>query len=156
MLQQGGVRDKSLIIAALLHDSVEDTGMFGSPAVPGQDPREVAMFRLDRTFGPEVSSMVLAVSKTGGEKNEDYLARIRGAGPGAILIKLADRLHNMSTLLGTSREKQHRKIAETTKHYLPMFEVLAGKPGPCRRPATKLLPLLETEIALIRERSMRD
>lgn len=43
------------------------------------------------------------------------------ASPKALLVKMADRLHNLRTLSGTKSEKRQRIIKETREYYLPLF-----------------------------------
>ena len=102
------------IIAALLHDVIEDT-----PATP-EDVRQ--------RYGDDVTSLVGVVTK---EKKETYVTSkqvdnfrqmlnsiqydIR-----ALLIKLADRLHNMRTLKSMSPEKQIKTASETDYFYAPL------------------------------------
>ena len=106
------------IIAALLHDVVEDT------------PYEVVDIR--ERFGDDVAFLVKAVTK---EKKENYEMSkqldnfkqmldsvqydIR-----AILIKLADRLHNMRTLNSMHANKQMRIAGETDYFYAPLANKL--------------------------------
>ena len=86
--------DDSTVCAALLHDVVEDT--------------KVTQEDLTREFGQEISDMVAGVTKLGNmqftsveeQQVEDYRKMFLAMGKDirVILIKLADRLHNMRTL----------------------------------------------------------
>lgn len=106
------VKDYRLIIAALLHDLVEDR------------PERWTIQRVRAEFGDEVALLVDFLTKherpgmTDEECVDAYHRRFRFAPRGFFLIKLADRLHNLITLWACSPEKRRRKIAETRDHYL--------------------------------------
>lgn len=111
------IRDTNVIIAALLHDIIED--------IEGW-----TYDRVRDTFGEEVAILVWYVTKPkvvefGGDKrardrrcHENFLHAPRGS----IIIKLADRLHNLLTLWETTEEKRTRKIQETQDFYLAFAE----------------------------------
>ncbi len=108
--------DHQSIIAAILHDVIEDTSV---------SKEEIAA-----TFGEKVAELVDGVSKLAQLKFESraeaqaenlrkmMLAMARDIR--VILIKLADRLHNMRTLEALSRDKQRRIALETLEIYAPI------------------------------------
>ena len=108
--------DAPAIMAALLHDVVEDT--------------HISNKELVEKFGKPVASLVDGLSKLDKiefETTEDaqaenfrkmLLAMARDVR--VILIKLADRLHNMRTLQSMSREKSERIARETMEIYAPI------------------------------------
>ena len=108
--------DDSTLCAALLHDVVEDT--------------EVTHDDLVRVFGEEIAQMVDGVTKLGNiqfatvEENqvENYRRMFLAMGKDirVILIKLADRLHNMRTLKYLRRERQIAISKETLDLYAPL------------------------------------
>ena len=108
--------DDSTICAALLHDVVEDT------EITDQD--------IKQEFGSEIAEMVEGVTKLGAvqfasieEKQvEDYRKMFLAMGKDirVILIKLADRLHNMRTLKYLKRERQIANAKETMELYAPL------------------------------------
>lgn len=96
ILARVGVRDE-VLAAAILHDYLED--------VPDPDGREI----IGRTLGEEVLSLVLDVTEhkrrelnevdTWELRKQEQLAHIEGMPHEAVLIKAADVLHNMESLL---------------------------------------------------------
>lgn len=84
LLWYRGHSEENLIIAAYLHDVVEDSG--------------VALSTIQLEFGEQVAAYVSAVTKNPGESREAYFRRIKAAGAKAMALKLADRDHNNSQL----------------------------------------------------------
>lgn len=109
------VHDHQMIVAALLHDIVEDIG-------------EWNFDRLTNEFGERVSELVWWVTKpkeaefkNKAERDRHYHQQLHERAPrDAIVIKLADRLHNLVTMWEVSPEKRERKILETENFYLPL------------------------------------
>jgi GTP pyrophosphokinase len=115
-LAQLGLGTKT-IVAGILHDVPEDT--------------EVTLKEIEKKFGPEIATLVdgvtkLSVIKLRGNKEEVYLENLRkmflamASDIRVVLIKLADRLHNMETLSSLPREKQVRIARETMDIYVPI------------------------------------
>lgn len=111
--------DASTIAAALLHDSIEDVGV---------TPEEI-----DREFGPEVLFLVEGVTKLGkhkyqgGERHAESLRRLLVATASdvrVLIVKLADRHHNMTTLEHVPEEKRRRIALETLEIYAPIADRL--------------------------------
>jgi GTP diphosphokinase / guanosine-3',5'-bis(diphosphate) 3'-diphosphatase len=111
------IRDADIIVAALLHDLVED--------IPGWTYQ-----RIEECFGNRVAIMVWYVTKPkveefGGDKrarDRRYHENFLHAPREAIIVKLADRLHNLLTLWETTKEKRIRKIQETQDFFLALAE----------------------------------
>src|SRR6476659_522812 len=106
--------DTITLVAALLHDTVEDTGL---------PIEEVAA-----EFGPEVAHLVDGATKLDkvklGEAAEAETIRkmivAMARDPRVLVIKLADRLHNMRTLRFLPPAKQERKARETLEVMAPL------------------------------------
>ncbi|WP_417263703.1 RelA/SpoT family protein [Celeribacter sp.] len=113
--------DDATIITALLHDTIEDTRA---------SYQEVA-----RKFGEEIAELVdgvtkltnLQLSSTETKQAENFrkLFMAMSKDLRVILVKLADRLHNMRTIKSMRPEKQLQKARETMDIYAP----LAGRMG---------------------------
>ena len=108
--------DEQAIAAALLHDVVEDTGI------------DVEDLRAE--FGDEITDLVEGVTKLTRitfqsreqAEAENYRKMIvaMAKDPRVILIKLADRLHNMRTIEYLGKQKQVQKAKETLEIYAPL------------------------------------
>lgn len=108
--------DDSTICAALLHDVVEDTDVTNEDIV--------------KNFGEEIAEMVAGVTKLSKiqyvtikeEQVENYRKMFLAMGKDirVILIKLADRLHNMRTLSNLKRDRQIANAKETMELYAPL------------------------------------
>ena len=108
--------DTDSIVSGLVHDVVEDT--------------TVSLADIDKRFGRSVSTIVDGVTKIGRvefrshteQQVENYRKLLLSMARDArvILVKLADRLHNMRTLDALKPEKQHRIALETREVYAPL------------------------------------
>ena len=108
--------DEDSLCAALLHDCIEDTS---------------ATFEdIEKIFGKDVAQIVDGVTKlsrvTYTSKEEEQMENLRkmliamAQDIRVILIKIADRLHNMRTMEYVSEEKQREKALETMEMYAPI------------------------------------
>ncbi|MFF7738151.1 MULTISPECIES: GTP pyrophosphokinase [unclassified Streptomyces] len=106
--------DPATLMAGLLHDTVEDT--------------EYGLDDLRRDFGDVVTLLVDGVTKLDkvkfGEAAQAETVRkmvvAMAKDPRVLVIKLADRLHNMRTMRYLKREKQEKKARETLEIYAPL------------------------------------
>src|SRR5215213_10129459 len=113
--------DDATIAAAVLHDTIEDT--------------TATLDEIDRSFGPQIGALVDGLTKIArldlvskraaqGENFRKLLLAI-AADVRVLLVKLADRLHNMRTLQFMPADKRRRTAEETLEIYAP----LAGRMG---------------------------
>ncbi len=102
-------------ICALLHDTVEDT--------------DITLQDIHREFGPEIAKIVDGLTKistvldaNSSQQAENFrkILLTLTDDPRVILIKLADRLHNMRTMDSMKREKQLKICSETIYVYAPL------------------------------------
>src|SRR5580700_5917876 len=111
--------DGSSIITGLLHDTVEDT--------------VATLEDIERVFGPDIARLVDGVTKlsrlelqsdqTKQAENFRKLVLAMSEDIRVLLVKLADRLHNMRTLHFIKDEEKRRRIArETMEIYAPLAE----------------------------------
>ena len=118
LVRGAGVTDPDVLAAAVLHDTVEDTGC---------TPDDLAA-----AFGPRVAELVRWVTIPEPGPGEDKAAvkeaSLRGlsaAPPAALLVKLADRASNVQTLRNLPRPRQRAYYAQTTELIMPLA---AGQP----------------------------
>src|SRR5690242_1061503 len=106
--------DTTTLVAALLHDTVEDT--------------DYSLERLRADFGEEVAHLVDGVTKLdkvelGNAAEAETIRKMVVAmarDPRVLVIKLSDRLHNMRTMRFLSPEKQEKKARETLEVLAPL------------------------------------
>ncbi|WTG93594.1 RelA/SpoT family protein [Kitasatospora sp. NBC_01560] len=106
--------DAATLMAGLLHDTVEDT--------------DYGLETLRKDFGDSVALLVDGVTKLDrvkfGEAAQAETVRkmvvAMAKDPRVLVIKLADRLHNMRTMRYLKREKQEKKARETLEIYAPL------------------------------------
>ena len=117
--------DASSIVTALLHDTLEDT--------------DVTFDELKSTFGLEIAQLVDGVSKLSqlelqsdkAKQAENFrkLVLAMSRDIRVLLVKLADRLHNMRTLRHIESEEKRRRIArETMDIFAPLAERIGMRP----------------------------
>ncbi len=112
--------DASTVASGLLHDAVEDS-------------ENITVEQIKKQFGSNISEMVDGVTKLTRTSKIDLLDKEEQQAESlrkmflaiakdvrVVIIKLADRLHNMRTLAYCSVEKQRRKARETLEVYAPL------------------------------------
>ncbi|HEV2317054.1 MAG TPA: HD domain-containing protein [Thermoplasmata archaeon] len=130
-----GVQDRELLIAALLHDLLEDT-----PTTPAQ---------IERDFGPRVLGLVRELtippqfhgpSVPDANKTRRILEDAARMSPEALLIKLCDRWDNLGDMANTSwSPAKRRNYRAQTRKLLALVEgrLRRGELGPRRAPPTR-------------------
>ncbi len=113
-----GVTDPDVLVAAVLHDVIEDTDATGD---------EIA-----ERFGPRVAELVSWVTIPDARPGEDKtaikeaaLSRLAGAPRDAVVVKLADRASNVQTLRHLGPDRQRAYYAQTVAYIVPLA---AGEP----------------------------
>jgi (p)ppGpp synthase/HD superfamily hydrolase len=121
ILLQLEVRDADTICAALLHDVVEDCG--------------VTLSQIEIRFGIQVERCVRLVSKNGLTETKYFARLVRANEPGAWKVKLADRLHNLSTLTNDPskqawcNQKKLEQVSETRTSVMAIAALLRACSG---------------------------
>lgn len=117
IIKDWGIDDTDLLIAALLHDTVEDS--------------DLKIDEIDSIFGKQVSFLVNAVTKIklGDKESRDFktLKKIVGTSyidPKVSVLKLADRYHNLTTLQYLPNSNRKKKAKESLEIYAKLAESL--------------------------------
>ncbi|HEV3382138.1 MAG TPA: HD domain-containing protein [Trebonia sp.] len=113
LVRGAAVTDPAVLVAAVLHDVVEDTAC-------GIDDVRAA-------FGDEVASLVgwVTIPPVGPGQDrkavkETYLTGLAAAPDKAVLVKLADRVSNVQTLRNLSAARQREYYAQTVRYIMPL------------------------------------
>jgi GTP pyrophosphokinase len=154
--------DDATIATALLHDVIEDT--------------DATRAEIDQLFGPEIGALVDGLTKIKrldlvskrAEQAENFRKLLVAISSDirVLLVKLADRLHNMRTLEHVGPESRRRASEETLEIYAPLagrmgmqalreeFEALAFKwlhPDACKAVSDRLVQLTARNKGLVEE-----
>lgn len=138
LMDELGLFDRDLLIGFLLHDVGEDTALLGNVIKSYDEFITTARFRITQSFGPEVTDIVIKLTKPSvdnirfhskSEAFDYYIAELQ-KNPAAIINKLIDRLHNLRSLPGNQKVKIKRQIDETESVYIPMIPLITGKFSP--------------------------
>ncbi|MBB5872120.1 hypothetical protein F4553_005554 [Allocatelliglobosispora scoriae] len=157
-----GISDTEVIIAALLHDSVEDHPfeLAGLPATEGHPPTDEALAVLRERFGARVAGMVASVTNPVYTADRDHHLQYRehlqeslDADPWARVIKISDFTDNGVGVIYISGPK----ALSSARKYRPLLPILrdlvtrADTPleGPVRLHILEQLDLAETRFAAI-------
>jgi len=114
LVEGAGIASPDVLVAAVLHDVVEDT--------------PVTLDEVSAEFGPRVAELVgwVTIPALGpGETKLAYLRRLRDAPPDAVLVKLADRASNVQTLRNLPLDQQRSYYEQTVSYIVPLA---AGQP----------------------------
>ncbi len=111
--------DATTIAAGFLHDTLEDT--------------DTSEAQLEKEFGPEIVALVKGVTKLGKVKYQGHMRHVESLRKflmalaedyRVLMIKLADRLHNLRTLQHVRADKQKRIALESIEIYAPLADRL--------------------------------
>lgn len=144
LLIKQGVTEQSILDAAVLHDVIEDS--------------HITKDYLSLRFGAKVAEIVSILSKSTAwltsyckmKSNLDQMENQWVQYPEAILIKMADRLHNLQTINGFKPEKQKEYLKETTEMLMPLFSsiIRQNNLSSLDKPFKGLYSELEKEITI--------
>lgn len=132
LLIKSGVRDTNILMGGLLHDVIEDAPSFnGVPFTNNADWTLIATnYLIDQGISPVVIDLVDCLTKpkidgvtikTEDDRRKEYMKKLRTAPPEALLIKMADRLHNLQTLDGLDTKKADLVVSETQSVLFSVF-----------------------------------
>lgn len=107
-----GIKENDLIIAALLHDTLEQKGTIAT------------IDEIMDKFGKRVADIVWSVTKEKTEDRENYIEKIKAIGKDAIILKLSDRLDSTRYIdsKGNGDRKKYWKV--TIEDFLPLGKML--------------------------------
>jgi (p)ppGpp synthase/HD superfamily hydrolase len=118
LVEGAGIASPDVLVAAVLHDVIEDT--------------PVTLDEVSAEFGPRVAELVGWVTipapgpaETKSAVRQAYLRRLRDAPPDAVLVKLADRASNVQTLRNLPLDQQRSYYEQTVSYIVPLA---AGQP----------------------------
>jgi guanosine-3',5'-bis(diphosphate) 3'-pyrophosphohydrolase len=120
LVEELDIKNPEILAAALLHDTIEDV-------------KEITIDKISELFGNNVATMVDGCTKIihySGDKQTFYKLVHRKIFSGAasrlevMLIKLADRLHNLRTLSAMPRDRRQKVADETLDIYAPMAKIM--------------------------------
>jgi HD domain len=141
------VRDVDVLVAALLHDAVEDhpaeLAATTIGAAPDGDPTAAALRALAQRYGPRVAELVGAVTNSAHEPGRDRFEQYREhvmesleANPWARVIKVSDYTDNGVGLIHSAPER-HLRLATKYAPLVPVFRDLISRPDTPLTPAVK-------------------
>jgi len=142
ILEEAGVNENTILTAALFHDIFEDT--------------LISKDYIAHKLGDEVTEIIELCSKDEYwntaycrmKSNLDEMESCWRAHPEPVLIKMADRLHNLLTIRGFIKEKQLSYVKETEQLLIPLFEKVINTTSinSCQKPMKYLLKKIKAEI----------
>ena len=104
-----GIVDESILIAALLHDILEDTEITEKQLIT------------EHGLSKEAVDIIVLLTKTKNYNADKYYENI-GKSSKATIVKIADRCHNIATLQFFNDEKIGLYVQDTEKYIYPLFE----------------------------------
>jgi (p)ppGpp synthase/HD superfamily hydrolase len=148
ILEDEGITEETILNAALLHDVLEDINI----------NKEYISYK----FGDRVLKLVELMSKETiwhtsfcrAKSNLDEMEMVIKDYPETIIIKMADRLHNLETIRGFKIEKQKEYLNETKTLLIPLFECALKRSNfvNYKKVIKSLLEKINKEIKIIENR----
>lgn len=138
LCKECGIKDADILTMALLHDTVEDT--------------ECTFQEIEECFGTEIMEQVKLLTRTPGEPFSVYARRLFANGTyKAILVKMADRLHNLRTILYMPDKRWiEKKVRQTYTDILnPLSDTLKRIEPRYNDVILKLADLIEAQLITI-------
>ena len=135
------IDDEEVLVTALLHDTVEDTSC--------------TLEDIERAFGPEIKEQVRLLTRIDGEPFSVYARRLFANGTDkTILVKLADRLHNLRTIsYMPDIQWIQKKVKQSYTDILnPLHETMKGIDGPYNDKINKLADMIEDQILTVQRK----
>ena len=135
------IDDEEVLVTALLHDTVEDTSC--------------TLEDIERAFGPEIKEQVRLLTSIDAEPFSVYARRLFANGTDkTILVKLADRLHNLRTIsYMPDIQWIQKKVKQSYTDILnPLHETMKGIDGPYNDKINKLADMIEDQILTVQRK----
>lgn len=132
------IDDEEILVTALLHDTVEDTSC--------------TLDDIEKAFGFEIREQVRLLTRIEGEPFSVYARRLFANGTDkTILVKLADRLHNLRTISYMPDTNWiQKKIKQSYKDILnPLHETMKRIDGPYNDKISMLADMIEEQILTV-------
>lgn len=134
LVDECNIYNADMACAAFLHDQPEDSEFWGKKGGKSYSEWSAeAMENMTSYFGNVVATMVMDLTipivdrdevKTKEEAKETSYMNLMMSYPETILIKMADRLHNLRTLKFRPENKQRKVIKETRRVYIPLLKAV--------------------------------
>jgi GTP diphosphokinase / guanosine-3',5'-bis(diphosphate) 3'-diphosphatase len=156
IIKEFNLYEYKLVIAALMHDVIEDTDKYGKKSeLSDNQIIEKGIEAIDKDFNDEdITDMIMALSKFKrrnrdnkiGQFEKDRYVEPLAKFPNAVIVKAADRLHNLRTM-PHDEDRVRKYIIDTEEYILPCLEYcLKGNEPKVRRIVNKADSLIEAEI----------
>lgn len=135
MMDELNMYDYDLIISFLLHDTGEDTPIWGNISESYDQFVIKAKKRLTKIFNDKIADIVIKLTKpsvdnakffTKDEAFDFYINQMQ-TDEDVLVAKMVDRLHNLRNLIGNRPEKIQKQITETEDVYIPLFKKISGE-----------------------------
>ncbi len=138
LIDECKITNPSIICGVLLHDTLEDTSLFGNPTEMTARAFDIHSFhRISKIFYPETAEIVFYVTepyvdgkivKNKAQAKTIKYKRLEDGPEEALLVKMADRLDNLRTFYPKEgQETPEKKIRETKEILMPIFKKAYNK-----------------------------